>query len=441
MLNILSNRISEILKKVRGFGSLNEKNIREGLRDIKLALLEADVNYKVVKEFIEGATQEALGEKVLKSITPGQQFMKVVYDYLVKLLGGDFHELNIGRGGLSILMLVGLQGSGKTLTCVKLAKFVEEEFNKKPLLVAADIYRPAAIRQLELLTEKNHFALFSMIDQKPTQICTEATKYAKNNSFGAVIIDTAGRLEIDEVMMKELIDIKSNLHPNEILLVADAATGQVAVNIATGFDEKLGITGIILSRMDSDARGGAALSMSYITGKNIKFLGTGESVGDFERFYPDRVASRILNMGDVVSLVEKVQKEFDLEEAKKLEKKIRKDTIDLNDFIDQIGQLRKLGPLENLLEMIPGISKKINFKIDERELKRAEAIINSMTKYERAHYKIIDGNRRKRIALGSGTSIFEVNRLLNGFQQMKKMMKKMGKSGKANAISSIMNKF
>ena len=428
MLNSLSDRLSEVLKKIKGWGSLTEKNIKDGLREIKLALLEADVNYKVVKEFIDGATKEAMGEKVIKSLTPAQQFTKVVHDYLVKILGEKAHDMNIKTGGISNIMLVGLQGSGKTTTAVKLAKFVLENFNKKPLLVAADIYRPAAIEQLVSLAGKNGFEVFKEDGKKPEQITGDAYKYAKDHGYGAIIVDTAGRLELDEDMMDELKRIKKVLKPDEILLVADAATGQAAVSVAEGFNRELGITGIILSRMDSDARGGAALSMSYITGQYIKFIGTGEKVEDFEKFYPDRIADRILNMGDVVSLVEKVQKEYDIEKAKKLEKKIKKDNFDLNDFLDQIKQLKKMGPLENILEMIPGMPKKLNLKVDERDLKRTEAIINSMTPEERAHYKIINGSRRKRIALGSGTTVFEVNRLLNNFQQMKKMMKKFSKN-------------
>ncbi len=440
MLNSLTSRLSEILKKVGGMGSLNEKNIKEGLREIKLALLEADVNYKVVKEFIDGATSEAMGEKVLRSVTPLQQFTKIVNDYLVKILGGEVHELDIGSGGISSLMLCGLQGSGKTTTVVKLAKFVEKKYNKKPLLVAADIYRPAAVEQLGRIGEKNGYPTFFREGENPVNICADAIKYARENSFGAVVIDTAGRLEMDEEMMKELAAIKRAIRLHEILLVADAATGQAAVKIAQGFDETLGITGLILSRMDSDARGGAALSMSYITGKYIKFIGTGEKVDDFEQFHPARIAGRILDMGDVVSLVEKVQTDIDLEKAKKLEKKIKRNRFDLGDFLDQLKQLQRMGPLENILEMIPGLPKKTPLKIDERELKHTEAIINSMTFYERAHYKVINGSRRKRIALGSGTSVYEVNRLLNNFEQMKKMMKKLGKGGmpKGNTLSSLM---
>ena len=436
------------MKKVRGWGSLNEKNIRDGLREIKLALLEADVNYRVVKEFIDGATEEALGGKVLKSVTPAQQFTKVVYDYLVKILGETPKDLIISSGGLSILMLVGLQGSGKTTTAVKLAQFIMKNYNKKPLLIAADVYRPAAIKQLELLAEKNGFFVYKEASGTPINICLGGLKYARENSYGALVIDTAGRLELDEAMMAELVKMKDQLKPHEVLLVADAATGQAAVNVAQGFNEKLGITGILLSRMDSDARGGAALSMSYITGKPIKFIGNGEKISDFEIFHPSRIAGRILDMGDVISLVEKVQEDFDLEQAERLEKKLKKDAFDLSDFLDQILHLRKMGPLENILEMLPGISKQVIPKqgllgIDERELKRTEAIIRSMTKQERANYKIINGSRRKRIAIGSGTSVFEVNRLLNNFAQMKKLMKKMGKGGRVrgDALSSLMRRF
>lgn len=425
---------------MKDWGSLNEKNIREGLRDIKLALLEADVNYKVVKEFIDGATTEALGEKVLKSVTPAQQFTKIVHDYLMKILGDTTHGLEVGSGGISNLMLCGLQGSGKTTTAVKLARFIESKYNKKPLLVAADIYRPAAIQQLQLLGEKNGIHTFTLEKEKPVRICTEAVKFARENSYGAVLVDTAGRLEMDDEMMRELDFIKKAVRFHEILLVADAATGQAAVKIAQGFDEAIGITGLILSRMDSDARGGAALSMSHITGKHIKFIGTGEKVDDFEQFHPDRIAGRILDMGDIVSLVEKVQTDFNLEKAQKLEKKIKKASFDLNDFLDQLRQLQKMGPLENVLEMIPGMPKKTPVKVDEGELKRAEAIINSMTPHERAHYKLINGSRRKRIALGSGTTVYDVNRLLNNFDQMKKLMKKFRRGGlpRGNALSSLM---
>ncbi len=440
MLQSLGDRLSQILKKVKGWGSLNEGNIKEGLRDIKLALLEADVNYKVVKEFVDGVTAEALGEKVLKSVTPAQQFTKIVHDYLVKILGEEAKELAVRGGGLSILMLCGLQGSGKTTTAVKLAHHLEKNFNKKPLLVAADIYRPAAIEQLRLLADRSGYQTFIEPDNKPVSICANAVAYAKEQGFGAVVIDTAGRLEIDEEMMNELGEIKHAVSPHEILLVADAATGQAAVTVAQGFDERLGITGLILSRMDSDARGGAALSMSFITGKFITFIGTGEKIEDFERFYPERIAGRILNRGDIISLVEKVQGDFDLEKAKKLEKKIKKDTFDLNDFLDQLQKLQSMGPLENILGMIPGIPKKANLQVDPRELKHAEAIISSMTLHERAHYKVMNGSRRKRVALGSGTSVYEVNRLLKNFEAMKKMMKRFRKGGgmKGGSFSSLM---
>jgi len=441
VLTTLTEKLTGVFKKVRGWGSLTEGNIKEGLRDIRLALLEADVNYKVVKTFIDRVTEEAMGEKVLKSITPSQQFTKVVHDSLVELLGSVPAELGIKSGGISVIMTVGLQGSGKTTTCTKLARWVENNYNKKPLVVAADPYRPAAAEQLALLGGKSGIEVFRKENARPPEICVDALRYARDNSFGAVIIDTAGRLEIDETMMDELVEIKKQIDPHEILLVADAATGQVAVNVAQGFHERLGITGIILSRMDSDARGGAALSMSYITGRTVSFIGTGEKTEDFERFHPDRIASRILEMGDVVTLVEKVQQEVDVEEAKKLERKIKKATFDLNDFLDQLKQLKKMGPLENLLDLIPGIPKKANIQFDGAELVKTEAIINSMTPRERAHYKIINGSRRKRIALGSGTNVYDVNRLLNSFSQMKKMMKKMGKGGgrRGNMLSSFMN--
>ena len=441
MLTTLTERLTGVFKKIRGWGSLSESNIKEGLRDIRLALLEADVNYKVVKEFIDRVSEEAMGEKVLGSLTPSQQFTKVVFDSLVRILGEKAAELGIKSGGISVLMLVGLQGSGKTTTCVKIARWVEKNYNKKPLIVAADPYRPAAVEQLELLGSKSGYSVFKKEDASPPEICAEAIQHARENSYGAVVIDTAGRLEIDEEMMEELVKIRKKVNPHEILLVADAATGQVAVTVAQGFHERLGITGIILSRMDSDARGGAALSMSYITGRTISFIGTGEKIDDLERFHPDRVASRILDMGDIVTLVEKVQKDVDVERAKKLEKKIKKDTFDLSDFLDQLKQLKKLGPLENIMQLIPGLPKKANIRIDEGEILRTEAIIYSMTPRERMNYKIINGSRRKRIALGSGTTVFEVNRLLNNFAQMKKLMKKVGKggTGRGNMLSSLMN--
>jgi len=442
VLDSLSIRLFEIMKKVRGWGSLTEKNIKDCLREIKLALLEADVHYTVVKEFIERTTTEAMGQKVIQSLTPAQQFTKIVYEHLVEMLGGKVLELTLHHGSFTVIMLVGLQGSGKTTTAVKLANFVKENYRSKPMLIAADIYRPAAVTQLELMAKKQGIDVFILDKEKPVKICTEGIRYARVNGFDSVIVDTAGRLELDENMMNELVELKKAMDPVEILLVADAATGQAAVSVARGFDEKLGITGIILSRMDSDARGGAALSMSYITGRKVKFIGTGEKIEDFEKFYPERIAGRILNMGDVLSLVEKVQRDFDEKRAKELEKKIKKDSFDLNDFLDQLRQLKRIGPLENLMEMIPGIPKKTNLKIDENQIKRSEAIINSMTSYERAHYKIINGSRRKRIALGSGTSVFEVNRLLNNFQQIKKIMKKIGRGGKIkeSLISSIIGK-
>jgi len=440
LLDKLTDRLSGVIKKIRGWGSINEKNIQDALREVRLALLEADVNYKVVKRFIDEVSKEAIGEKVLKSLTPAQVFTKIVYDNLVQLLGGRAKPINVSPGQFFRVLLVGLQGSGKTTTVVKMGKYLKENYHVNPLIVAADIYRPAAVKQLELLSSRIGLEVYYREGLNPVKIAEKAASYARKNNFSGLIVDTAGRLEIDDEMMNELVMIEKAIKPDEILLVADAATGQAAVSIAQGFDEKLGITGIILSRMDSDARGGAALSMAYITGKQIRFIGTGEKIADFDLFYPDRIAQRILNMGDILTLVEKVQKDIDLEEAKKLEKKLKKNKFDLEDFLQQIKKIRKMGPIEELLEMIPGFSGKLKFKIDERELKKAEAIINSMTPEERANYKIINGSRRKRIAMGSGTTVFDVNRLLNNFQQMKKMMKKMGKGGKLRSgdLSSLL---
>jgi signal recognition particle subunit SRP54 len=438
VLNALNDRFSDIFQKIKGWGSLNEKNIQEGLRDIRRALLEADVNYKVVKTFIEGASREALGEKVLRSVTPLQQFTKIVNDYLVDILGGEFEDLHVSGGGLSVVMLCGLQGSGKTTTAVKLGKYLEKTFNKKPYFVAADVYRPAAVEQLTLLAGRSGYPVFHAEGRDPVTQCVEGVKEAKRGGFGAVIIDTAGRLEIDEEMMKELQEIKRAVSPAEVLLVADAATGQSAVTVAGAFNEKLGVTGIVLSRMDSDARGGAALSMSHVTGRRVKFIGTGEKVGDLERFHPQRIAGRILDRGDIVTLVEKVQEDVDLREAKKLEQKIRKNTFDLEDFLGQLKQIRKMGSLESVLGMLPGVpKKKMNLSLDDDQIRHTEAIILSMTPHERSHHKMINGSRRKRIALGSGTSVYEVNRLLSSFEQMKKMMKKIGKGGGISNLSSL----
>jgi signal recognition particle subunit SRP54 len=447
VLNGLNNRFADILQKVRGWGSLNEKNVQEGLRDMKRALLEADVNYKVVNAFMEKATAEAMGERVIRSVTPAQQFTKIIHDTLVSILGGESEWTGIDRGGISVVMLCGLQGSGKTTTAVKLAQYVDKTYNKKPLLVAADVYRPAAVQQLEMLARKAGYPVHGGEGDSPVRICKESIRKAAQESLGAVIIDTAGRLEMDQNMMAELTEIKKAVSPHEVFLVADSATGQSAVTVAQGFDQQLGLTGIILSRMDSDARGGAALSMAYVTGKGISFIGTGERVEDFERFHPRRIADRILNRGDVVSLVEKVQEDIDEEQASKLETKLRKNSFDLEDFLDQLRQIRKMGGLDKIMSMLPGggmpgLPKKVNLNLSEDQLKHAEAIICSMTPYERLHHKFINGSRRKHIALGSGTSVFEVNRLLNNFDQMKKMMKKVKKGGVRDgaSIQSLMQR-
>ncbi len=441
MLNGLNNRFADILQKVRGWGSLNEKNVQEGLRDMKRALLEADVNYKVVKAFVDRATAEAMGERVLRSVTPVQQFTKIIHDALVNILGGESRETTLSRGGISVVMLCGLQGSGKTTTAVKLARYIDKTFDKRPLLAAADVYRPAAVQQLEMLSRKAGYPVYTGDGKNPVRICREAVRHAGQESLGAVIIDTAGRLEMDQAMMSELEKIKKEVSPQEVFLVADAATGQSAVTVAQGFDQRLGLTGIILSRMDSDARGGAALSMSYVTGQGIAFIGTGERIEDFEWFHPERIAGRILDRGDVVSLVEKVQEDLDEEKARILEKKLRKNSFDLEDFLDQLRQIRRMGGLENIMGMLPGgmmpgLPKKVNLNPDENQMKHAEAIICSMTPRERVHHKIINGSRRKRIALGSGTSVYEVNRLLGNFEQMKKMMKKVKKGGIPGTASS-----
>ena len=448
VLDRLGSSISNALKKLFGAAVVDEAVVKELVRDIQRGLLQADVSVQLVLNISKRIEDRTLEEKLPPGISRKEHVVKVVYEEITRFLGEKPAPLKIEPGKQRVIMLVGIQGSGKTTTAVKLAQFIMKNYNKKPLLIAADVYRPAAIKQLELLAEKNGFFVYKEASGTPINICLGGLKYARENSYGALVIDTAGRLELDEAMMAELVKMRDQLKPHEVLLVADAATGQAAVNVAQGFNEKLGITGILLSRMDSDARGGAALSMSYITGKPIKFIGNGEKISDFEIFHPSRIAGRILDMGDVISLVEKVQEDFDFEQAERLEKKLKKDAFDLSDFLDQILHLRKMGPLENILEMLPGISKQVIPKqgllgIDERELKRTEAIIRSMTKQERANYKIINGSRRKRIAIGSGTSVFEVNRLLNNFAQMKKLMKKMGKGGRVrgDALSSLMRRF
>lgn len=436
MFTELSDKLEGVFKKLRGHGKLSEKNIQDAMKEVRLALLEADVNFRVVKKFIKDVTEKSMGEKVIKSISPGQQIVKIVYDELVETLGGQASEMAIASNPPTIIALVGLQGSGKTTMCGKLAKFYRKK-NKSPLLVAADIYRPAAVDQLKTLGKNINIPVFHE-DKKPPQISKSALKHAEANNHDVVIIDTAGRLHIDDALMEELEQIKSNVHPHEIILIADAMTGQDAVNIATEFNARLDLTGVILTKMDGDARGGAALSIKQVTGKPIKMIGVGEKLDDLEVFHPDRLASRILGMGDVVSLVEKAQENIDAEEAAKLEKKLRKEAFTLEDFYNQLQQLKKMGPLESLISMLPGAGNALKgLKVDDSAMGQVEAIIQSMTPEERTKPHIIDGSRRRRIATGSGNTVVDVNRLLKQFGMMQKMIKKMSRGNMKNFAKGL----
>jgi signal recognition particle subunit SRP54 len=427
MFEDLTIKLEGIFKKLRGQGRLSESNIKDALKEVRRALLEADVNYKVVKDFISQVETKAIGQEVLRSITPGQQVIKIVYGELTDLLGKERVEVRFSPQPPTIFMLVGLQGSGKTTACGKLARYYRKK-GRFPLLVAADIYRPAAVDQLKILGKSLDLPVFSS-SKNPVKICEDSIDQAKRDGRDLVIIDTAGRLHIDEPLMQELLEIKKAVSPQEIILVADAMTGQDAVNIAKTFEEKIGLDGIFLTKMDGDARGGAALSIRAVTGKPIKFVGTGEKLDALEMFHPDRMASRILGMGDVVSLVEKAEEAISLEEAEKLEKKLRKEAFTLEDFYDQLQQIKRMGPLDSILGMIPGLGGKVmkGLSIDEKAMLRVEAMINSMTKEERLKPHLIDGSRRKRIAKGSGTSVQDVNKLLKQFFMMQKMIKNIGK--------------
>ena len=432
MFENLTDKLSLIFKDLRGYGKLSEKNIQDALREIRMSLLEADVNFKVAKNFIDSVKSRAIGREVLGSITPGQQMSKIVHEELIHLLGEKNEGLRLAGSPPISFMLVGLQGTGKTVTSAKIANLLKEK-GRNPYLVPADIYRPAAIEQLHKLSDQLKIeAYFPREHEKPSEICRNALDFAGNNGFDTLIIDTAGRLHIDEALMEELQTIKEETNPSEILFVADAMAGQDAVNVAKKFDELLGIDGVILTKMDGDARGGAALSIKAVTGKPIKFLGTGEKLDAIEEFHADRVASRILGMGDIVSLVEKVQKTFEEKKVKELEKKIRKETFTLEDFRYQLKQIRKMGSLEDIIGMIPGIGrmkKDSNLEPANTELIKIGAIIDSMTIKERENHTILNGSRRKRIARGSGTTVQDVNRLMNNYLKMKRMMKRLKKSG------------
>ncbi|AKP46833.1 MULTISPECIES: signal recognition particle protein [Bacillus] len=425
----LAERLQNTIQKIRGKGKVSEADVKEMMREVRLALLEADVNFKVVKDFVKKVSERAVGQEVMKSLTPGQQVIKVVKEELTELMGGEQSQIAVAKRPPTVVMMVGLQGAGKTTTTGKLANLLRKKYNRKPLLVAADIYRPAAIKQLETLGKQLNMPVFSLGDQvSPVEIAQKAIEKAKEEHYDYVLIDTAGRLHIDENLMEELKQIQSLTKPEEIFLVVDAMTGQDAVNVAQSFDEQLGITGVILTKLDGDTRGGAALSIRSVTGKPIKFAGMGEKMDALEPFHPERMASRILGMGDVLTLIEKAQASVDEEKAKQLEQKIRTMSFTLDDFLDQLGQVRSMGPLDELLKMIPGMNRikgLNNIQIDEKQISHVEAIIRSMTKEEKEHPEIINSSRRKRIAKGSGTTIQEVNRLLKQFEEMKKMMKQM----------------
>jgi signal recognition particle subunit SRP54 len=456
MFDSLSEKLQSVFKNLRGYGKLTEKNVADALREVRLALLEADVNYKVAKEFIEKTKARALGQEVLSSVTPGQQIIKIVHDELVALMGGESQAGTLapptagGAGGAlgqralptasGNWMMVGLHGCGKTTTCGKLAKLLAKQ-GRKPLLVACDVYRPAAIDQLETLGKQVQIPVFAVRGETDVvKISKQAAAFAQSQGRDVVIFDTAGRLHIDEELVQELVRMKEALAPKEILLVADAATGQEAVNIAEHFDKALSITGIVLTKLDGDARGGAALSMRAVTGKPIKFAGVGEKLDDLEAFYAERMAGRILGMGDVVGLVERAQETFDAEKAEEMQAKIADQSLNLEDFLSQLQQLKKLGPLENLLGMLPGMSKMPDLSVGESQLKRIEAIIQSMTPAERRSPEILNAGRRTRIARGSGTSVAEINDLLKQFNAMKKMMKEMGKMQKAMGRKGMLPK-
>lgn len=426
MFENLSDRLQDVVHKIKGYGKITEENISEMMREIRLSLLEADVNYKVVKEFTNNVKEKALGEEVNKSLNPGELFVKIVKDELTELLGGENTPLNVS-GNPATLMLVGLQGSGKTTTIGKLANYLRKNNKKKPLLVACDVYRPAAIDQLKQICKELNIEVYSEGKGNPVEISKNAIKYAKDNGYDYVLIDTAGRLQIDESLMEELDSIQKEVNPDETILVIDSMMGQDAINVINGFNDKIKLSGVILTKLDGDTRGGVALSVKHLTNLPIKFIGVSEKMDGLTPFYPERMASRILGMGDILSIVEKVQDEIDEKEAEKTAKKMMKGNFDLEDFLNQLNQIKKLGPLENILKLLPGAKKMglNNVNIDPKIMKRTEAIVLSMTPEERRNPSILKASRKKRIADGSGTTVTDVNRLLNQFEDMKKMMKMM----------------
>ena len=439
----LTEKLANAFKKFRNKGKLTEADVKEGMREVKLALLEADVNFKVVKAFINSVTERAVGADVLESLLPAQQIVKIVNEELIKLMGGESPKINISPKPPTVIMMVGLQGAGKTTHAAKIANMYKQK-SKNPLLVACDVYRPAAIDQLKIVGESVKVPVFSMGAKiSPVEIAKAGVEYAKKNGHDMVIIDTAGRLHIDEALMEELVKIKASVNPTEILLTVDAMTGQDAVNVAKTFNDLLDITGVVLTKMDGDTRGGAALSVKYITGKPIKFIGMGEKMDAIELFHPDRMASRILGMGDILSLIEKAEAAYDEKNAKELEKKMREQTFSLEDFLDQMRQLKKMGNLDQLLGMMPGVNAGAlkNAQVDEKQMARIEAIILSMTPEERLKPDIINGSRRRRIAKGCGLGVEDVNRLLKQFDQMKKMMKQLSSKGARKMLGRKMGGF
>ncbi len=442
MFDSLSEKLESVFKKLRGQGVMTEENIKDALREVRLALLEADVNFKVVKDFIENVRTKAAGTEVLNSLTPGQQVVKIVHDELVAVMGGnESNSLNLTAKPPVAIMMVGLQGAGKTTTCGKLGRHLKSQ-KRRPLLVPADIYRPAAIEQLKTVGRQLGLEVFnSSADQKPVDICNAAMNFAELNGYDTVILDTAGRHQIDDYLMNELSEIVSAVHPLEILFVADAMTGQEAVNVASGFNDRLDITGVVLTKLDGDAKGGAALSIKAVTGKPVKFVGVGEKLDALEVFHADRLVSRILGMGDVLTLVEKAHSVFDEKETERLQQKLKKSQFDLEDFLAQLQQIKKMGSLESIMGMIPGMGKMMKqmqgAQPSEKEMKRIEAIIRSMTPGERANHGIINGSRRLRIAKGSGTSVQEVNQLLKRFTEAQKMVKQLQKLGPKGLLKGM----
>ena len=435
----LSSRLQEITRKLRGKARITESDLKEMLREVKLALLEADVNYKIVKEFISTIQEKALGQDVMKSLTPGQQVVKIVKDELVELLGGTESKVQFTPNPPTIIMLIGLQGSGKTTTAGKLANLFRKQ-GKKPLLVACDIYRPAAIKQLQVVGAQLNIPVFSNEQSKDVvHIAKQAVSVAMSKLNDVIILDTAGRLQIDEELMNELKNLKASIKPHEILLVVDSMTGQDAVNVAKSFNDEVGIDGVVLTKLDGDTRGGAALSVKKITGKPIKFAATGEKLSDIEVFHPDRMAQRILGMGDILSVIEKAEESFDLEQAEKLEKQMRKKELDLDDYLTQLRQVKKMGSFSSLLKLIPGMNQIKDLKVDDKEFVKIEAMICSMTKQEKRNVKLLNGSRRLRIAKGSGTTVQDVNKFIKSFEMTQKMMKqlKQNKGGMKKLMSNI----